>query len=176
MVGSPVILWQIPCSAQKKQQSCVPPVHLCVDLRLILSWSSAAHVVSSFNVMHGPAPSPQLLKIKQEEMGIKGPKQSARFPSSHYLRYLPPTLTCNLFICPCRTALPCSSVPTSWTRKTSSASQILSWSSTEVTRMERESVASLSFSWAAGVLRWKSAMFLWTRGRDPKVQLHLLLP
>lgn len=78
----------------RKSNSPVSLLHICVDSRHILSWSSAAHAASSFNVTHGPAPSPQLLKIKREEMGIKGPKRSTWFPSSPYLWYLPPTLTC----------------------------------------------------------------------------------
>lgn len=44
----------------------------------------------------------------------------------------------NISIHPCRTAPLCSSVPTSWIRRTSLASRTLSWSSTEATRMERE--------------------------------------
>lgn len=61
-VGSPIILWQILCSAQKNQCVCVPPVRLCVDLRHILSWSLAAHAVSSFNVMHIPLSFPPAFK------------------------------------------------------------------------------------------------------------------
>lgn len=45
MVGPPIILWQILCSAQENQQSCVPPERLCLDWRRFLSWSSAAHAV-----------------------------------------------------------------------------------------------------------------------------------
>lgn len=90
MVASLIIFWQKLCSAQKKPAVLCP----CVDLRRTLSWSSAAHAVSSFNVLHIPPPAPslQLLKIKREEMGKKkGPKQSTSFPLQPptYRIYLP---------------------------------------------------------------------------------------
>lgn len=62
-------------------------------------------------------------------------------------------------MCPCRTAPLCSSAPTSWTRKTSLANRILSWSSTEVTRMERESAALLSLSLQPQLLRAENQQY-----------------
>lgn len=125
----------------RKSNSPVSLLRICVDLRLILSWSSAAHAAPSFNVTHGPASSPQARRN-----GHKRAEAKHMVPLQPLLMVSTSHTDLHLFICPCRTALPCSSVPTSWTRKTSSASQILSWSSTEVTRMERESSALLSFS------------------------------
>lgn len=178
MVGSPIILWQIPCSAQKKKRFWVPPARLCVDLSHILCWLRAAHAASSFNVMHSSSPSPQLFKIKGGELSMKEPKQSTWFPLRPLLTISTSHTDLHLFICPRRTAPLCSSVPTSWTRKTSSASQTLSWSSTEVTRMERESVAPLGLFLELQVF-WDENLSLnegsrcW--GAEPKVRLNLSL-
>lgn len=55
-----------------------------------------------------------------------------------------PLLNSKIYVFPhismhsCRTVPLCSSVPTSWTRRTSLASLTLSWSSTEAMRMERK--------------------------------------
>lgn len=181
MVGSPIILWQILCSAQKTQQFCIPPVHLCVDLRHLLSWSSAAHAVSSFNVMHIPLSFPPAFKdLKRRNGQKKGPSRADHFPSSPPLTVSTSHTDRHLFICPCRTAPLCSSAPTSWTRKTSSANRILSWCSTEVTRMERESVALLSLYFQLQVLWGENQQYFSQRGpramlrcwgADPKVWL-----
>lgn len=133
-----------------------------------------------------PSPSLQLLKIKREEMGKKKKKrteQSTSFPLQPPLTVSTSHTDLHLFICPCRTAPLCSSAPTSWTKKTSSANRILSWSSTEVMRMERESVASLSLPFQLQVLWGENQQYFSKQGPGamlrccwPKSTAEITLP